>query len=252
MRDTLMSKNFFDEMIELTDVKGIQDGLRHIAETVPASPKHRAQFLFSWFSYHYEILLMRYSRGDDLKGLRDYFPEVIKAWEWAHQNEIDAFTPYEIMRRKQFDQNLDFYVICLWMVSLGLCLKIDDRLFQRMLALCGNEGRDWLFETLAGARIKGRQPAAALCYPKTYQLLKFAIEADEPGERDRLMNAFLLRWYASLSKTYWHDNHNGVDGGGYFGYWCFEAAGAANACGLDDHAWRELPHYPKDLAAFGT
>jgi hypothetical protein len=64
------------------------------------------------------------------------------------------------------------------------------------------------------------------------------------------MTRFLTAWYPSMHKTYWHDCHKGPEGGGYFGYWCFEAAGAVRTCGLDDHAFRDNLYYPKDMASF--
>lgn len=249
IRDTLMDAAYFDHLIDLKKIRGIEGGLTHLSVTPASTQKGRAQFIYTLFKYHCDILLMRYSRGDGVTELKNFLPELVAAWETAFNAEAAAFTEAEMAGRKRFDRNLDIYVICLWLVSLALCLKVDDALFARILTLCGNEGADWLFELLAGARVKGRQSAPALCYPKTYGLLKFAVEAQNPPERERLMKAFLQRWYASLSKTYWHDNHKGPDGGGYFGYWCFEAAGVVAACGFDDRALRDLPHYPKDLAA---
>ena len=32
--------------------------------------------------------------------------------------------------------------------------------------------------------------------------------------------------------------------------WCWEAAGVAYAFGINDASFRDLPYYPKDLAAY--
>lgn len=242
-----MSVAYFNDWIEWYSDTAIKGKIEHVKTEPVRDPKYRAQFIFQIFILHYELLLLRYSRGDAIGELRDFFPQIVDAWEWAYAEEIKVFSNDEMAGRKRFDRNLDIYVICVWLVSLALCLKVDDALFARILKLCGNEGADWLFELLAGARVKGRQSAPALCYPKTYGLLKLAVEATDQTERERLMTGFLQRWYASLSKTYWHDNHKGPDGGGYFGYWCFEAAGVVHACGFEDGAFRNFPHYPKDL-----
>lgn len=53
-----------------------------------------------------------------------------------------------------------------------------------------------------------------------------------------------------MRKAYGHDCEKAKDGGGYFGYWCFEAAGVTRAFGCDDGAWRDDPYYPKHLAAY--
>ncbi len=249
LRDKLMSQSYFDYVVELTDTKGIKGALKHIEDNPTSSSKRRAQYIFSVFVNYYEILLLRYSRGDALVELAAYFSEVVDAWEWAHREEVNAFNADEMAGRKRFDRNLDIYVICVWLLSLALCLKVDDALFARILKLCGNEGSDWLFELLAASRVQGRKSATSLCYPKTYGLLKFAVEAKDQKERNRLMKGFLQRWYASLSTTYWHDNHTGPEGGGYFGYWCFEAAGVVKACHWDDRVFGQMPHYPQDLTA---
>jgi hypothetical protein len=68
-------------------------------------------------------------------------------------------------------------------------------------------------------------------------------------DRNRLMAKFLTAWRPGMSKTYWRDCHRGPEGGGYFGYWCFETAGAVRVFVMDDSAFRDNVYYPKDLAA---
>jgi hypothetical protein len=243
LRDVLMDQAYFDMWIEY-DLKKIEE--KEQASKKPGvNPKYDAQFSFQIFRKYYQVLIARYSRGDPLSDLKASFPDLVDAWECATAEELKVFTPEEMANRKQFSRNLDIYIVCLWLVSLARCLEVDEALFARILALCGNEGEDWLFEHLAHA--PGRKVAGTLCYPKTHRALKDAIE--EPNQRDRvrLMQRFLTGWYPSLNKTYWHDNHKGVDGGGYFGYWCFEAAAVVKLGGWDDSDWRNMPYYPKHL-----
>jgi hypothetical protein len=136
------------------------------------------------------------------------------------------------------------------MVSIALCLETGDALLERIVELVGNEGVDGLYERLLATRIAGRRGSATLVYPKPYAILEAAIDEPDKADRDRQMLRFLKAWYPGMRKAYWHDCHKGKDGGGYFGYWCFEAAGVTRAFGLDDTAWREDPYYPKDLAAY--
>jgi hypothetical protein len=214
------------------------------------NPKVDAQFVFKIFTKRYELLIEKYSRGDPLDELHDMLPDVVAGWEWARREESVAFSAAEMARRHGFRENFDAYSLALWMVSIALCLEVDDALFRRIVDLVGNEGEDRLYERLVAARIASRRSTETLVYPKPYELLDAAIDERDVGDRDRLVLRFLKAWYPGMRRAYWHDCHKGKDGGGYFGYWCFEAAGVTRAFGFDDAAWRDDPHYPKDLAAF--
>jgi hypothetical protein len=215
-----------------------------------SNAKYRAQFVFQIFVERYELVIEKYSRGDDLNDLRAMLPDVVAGWEWARREELEVFTPEEMRRRHGFAVNFDAYSLALWMVSLALCLEADEPLLCRIVDLVGNEGEDRLYERLLATRIGGRPPGKGLLYPKPYELLDAAIDEQDQEDRDRLMLRFLKAWYPGMRKAYWHDCHKGKDGGGYFGYWCFEAAGVTRGFGFDDAAWRDDPYYPKDLAAY--
>lgn len=225
---------------------------RMIAQcTAPSSnPKYRAQFVFQIFVERYELLIEKYSRGDDLDELRSMLPEVVADWERARRTELEVFNADEMHRRHGFAANFDAYSLALWMVSIALCLEAEAPLLRRIIDLVGNEGEDRLYERLVATRVAGRKAATALLYPRPYEMLEAAIDEQDHVDRDRLMLRFLKAWYPGMRKAYWHDAHKGKDGGGYFGYWCFEAAGVTRTFGFDDTAWRDDPYYPKDLAAY--
>jgi hypothetical protein len=244
----LMGGPYFSKWIEY-DLKRISHMVAQIRKPGP-DQKFDAQYVFEIFIKRYELLIERYSRGDDLHELRAMLPEIVDTWEWARREELKVFTEDEMANRHGFARNLDAYSLALWMVSIAICLEADNDLLSRMLALIGNEGEDWLFECLVAHRAPGRRATDQLLYRKPYQLLKDAIEDADPTSRNRSMARFLTAWYPSMYKTYWHDCHKGPEGGGYFGYWCFEAAGAVRVCGMDDTTFRDDPYYPKDLAAY--
>jgi len=248
-QDFLKDESYFSKWITFKEKTAIPEMVIQ-TKSPSANKKYRAQFIFTIFRERSELLIERYSRGDDLHDLRITLPEIIETWEWARQEELKVFNENEMANRHNFARNLDAYCLALWMVSITICLKADNDILQRMLKLIGNEGEDWLFEQLVARHAPGRKSTEQLLYPKPYQLLKDAIEETVQEDRNRLMEKFLKTWYPGMSKTYWHDCHKGPEGGGYFGYWCFEAAGVVRVFGIDDSAFRDNLYYPKDLAEF--
>jgi hypothetical protein len=252
VRQTFIAdRSYFDNSIAFKQDVAIPRMLAQTA-TAPGNPQYRAQFVFQIFVERYELLIQRYSRGDDLDELRAMLPEVLGGWEWARREEEKVFDAGAMRRRHGFRENFDAYSLALWMVSIALCLEVDDTLFRRIVHLVGNEGEDRLYERLVAARIASRRSTRTLVYPKPYELLDAAIDEKDAADRDRLVLRFLKAWYPGMRRAYWHDCHKGKDGGGYFGYWCFEAAGVTRAFGFDDAAWRDDPYYPKDLAALSS
>ncbi len=247
MRDHLMSESYFDELIKFTEETAITRSTIKARSGIGKDPKFHAQYVFTIFKNHCELIFQRYTRGDAVDDLKGLFPVMVDAWEWAYQEEIKVFTESELENRKNFALNLDFYVLCMWIISIAVCLNIDDVLFKRIVLLSQNEGVDFLFEKIIASRIIGRKIPRTLCYPTTWQGLMDAAEEDNIRDRNIAMRRFLTGWYPSLTKTYWHNCHKGVEGGGYFGYWCFEAAGIVKAYGFPDSEFRDMPHYPQDI-----
>jgi hypothetical protein len=248
-QDFVFGNSFFDRIINHIENVAIPRQIES-AKKPGVNPKYDAQFVFQIFIQRYELLIAQYSRGDDLEELRPMLPELIDGWEWARSEELKVFTDAEMHRRHGFDVNRDAYNLALWMVSIFICLQANALLFDRLLALIGNEGEDQLYERLVATQRQGRKPAEKLLHPKPYLPLYQAIEPQPKAERNKRLAKFIDTWYAGMKGTYWHDSHKGKDGGGYFGYWCFEAAGVVRAFGLDDTAMRESVYYPKDMADY--
>lgn len=197
------------------------------------------------FRFQHQMWMAQYSQGRAIEELRETFPLVVQAaeeWRRADARSVYAFN---------FSTTLDNYVSALWLLSQARLLKLGPATTTRLLASIGNEGQDLLLEQLASALVPGgtRKAAKKLLYPKVYQSLYDAINA--PSEQQAaLMQEFLKNWYKRMSNTGWHDAHKGPGGGGFFGYWCWEAAGVAQVFSLNDTDFRDLPYYPKDLAEF--
>jgi hypothetical protein len=230
-----MSDSFFDDAIQYI-TKTINDRLRKLREQPNVYTKPEI-FLYANFGDAYQLIFLEYSRGSDLDILKGKFEPVIAAWEQyqdSPKSEINDFAA------------IDDYVISLWLLSFALIFESDNVLLDRLLKCVANEGKDLLFERLVATRVKGRKAANTLVHTRPYELLYKAIESS--GDvRNKFMTQFLKTWYKSLKDTYWHECHKGPQGGGFFGYWSIETAGAVKAFGIDDVTFREMPYYPKDL-----
>lgn len=248
-RDQKFDNAYFDKSIDY-DTRRIPE-MERKARVPGVDRIYDAQYIFELFIQHYELLFTRYSRGDNLNELKSFLPEIVRVWEWAYAEETKVYSAENMVSRKGFDKNLDIYIISLWLISVALCLDVDDALFARMVAVADhggyNQGKDLLFERLIACRIKGRRTATALLYPKPYEKLYSSIEGGE--RRIELINVFIQGWYPALKKTYWHEFHTYPDAG-YFGYWCFEAAAVAKLFHYAPGAYEESEYYPKDLAQY--
>lgn len=127
------------------------------------------------------------------------------------------------------------------------------------MVLIGNEGEDELLDRVIASRQPMRRIGTKLCHPQPYQRLLDAINAPKENQ-PKLLLTFVEKWYKGLDRPpkkglseqtamydrpYWYKYHTLE--GGYFGYWCVEAAAAAKAFGLDDTLCLGHPHYPGDL-----
>jgi hypothetical protein len=236
-REPLMEQKYFDDTIAYME-KGASRFEAKIND--PATkPEHQRKLLYKMFRDEYELLLTKYSGGYPIEGMREEFAKVIERRE-RHQ---------KFMGRLGVDfAAIDDYEQSLWLVSLAILLDADAALFNRVLGCIGNEGKDKLFERIVLMRVPGRPAGAKLIFPKPFQTLYDASTANE-SEAPKLVSAFLKTWYPSMGQlgVYWHDNHKGPEGGGFFGYWCLEAAAVVKVFGIDDGDFRESRYYPKDL-----
>jgi len=236
MREILFDKEYFLDRIKSLTEYIAEDENDSINEL--QSYEKPEMLFFSIFKYHYQRFISLYSSGEKISGLK------VKL-----ENVYDAYSNYINFNAsiKTDFYELEEYELCLWLVSWGILLKVNDQQFKRLLDCIGNEGEDELFEALVATRIKGRKTAKKLIYLKEYHLL---LDATKGAHNGINIQQFLLSWYGNMKDCYWYDNHKGKDGGGFFGYWCWEAAAVAVAFNIDDTRFRDIKYYPKDMADF--
>lgn len=236
-REPLMDQQYFDREVAY-DSETIDRFETKLAGSAAPS-KNRARLAYSIFRKRLELIVMRYSRGEQVSDIKLAFPSVIES--------LENYQRLQGHQEMAIDESLDDYVIALWLVSLALIFEVDTALLGRLVKCIGNAGRDNLLERLLATRLPDKPQTSRLAWPKQYQALIEAIDA--PAEaKPALFERFLKGWYASMRDAYWYENHKGPDGGGFFGYWCIEAAGVVSAFGFDDRLFRDMPYYPRDLA----
>jgi hypothetical protein len=258
IRAPLCDKAYWDKWVEF-QINSIQDSLERI-KLPSGNPSYRPQYVFQIAQDYWHLIFYRYSRGDAIKDLAQYFAPMLDAWKESERLGLDVFTPKQQHTRKDWAINLDHYIVCFWLVGLALVLEIPDAQWLRLLALIGNEGEDELLDRVIASRQPSRKIGTKLCHPIPYQRLLDTISAPSDGQA-KLLFTFVDKWYAELNRVpkkgtskksamylrpYWYKYHDPM-GGAYFGYWCVEAIAAVKAFGLDDHLCLGHPNYPGDL-----
>lgn len=236
-----MDQAYFDRMVQF-DTETIASSEARLAQPSKGTPASRANYAYSIFRKRFQSLILRYSRGEEIAEIGGDFPAAIDSWcrylsMEGHKDPVPL------------GHDISDYVRALWLVSLAIIFAVKDNVFERLLSCIGAPGQDALLERLIATRVRNRPLAAGLVFAKPYEPLFQAIDAS-PAVRPQLFNKFLKAWYPAMGSmdAYWHDSHNGPDGGGFFGYWCIEAAGVVVAFKVDDGEFRNAPYYPKDLA----
>jgi hypothetical protein len=252
IRDILGNKRYWDEQVG-NSIESTQRKMLAL-KTWRADPVGSPAYALGLCVEFLELILRRYSRGDEVAELASSFEELLQTWSLARQ--LERFVGAEGASQTLAPHRLDHYVWCLWLVSLALIFDIDDEPWENLLTLIGGEGQDVLLDRLVAVRTPNRVCAGRLLHPKPYQRLLDAISA-EPSDRSERLAGFVAHWHAELGRPagqglYWHGYgsdgyHLGLDDG-YFGHWCLEALAVSIAFDIDDTLCIELVNYPSDLS----
>lgn len=260
MRDVLGTAQYWEKWVTYKEARVIE-----MREILAAGPMHAAsaQYAYRISTNYIELMLLKYSRGDDVASIYALLPSVVDAWEHAERIG-ERWWSAEIQNiRHSWPLNLDFYLRSFWLVGFALAGSADDRLWLRLLRLIGNEGNDALLDSVIASRQEGRKIGTSLCFPKAYGKLLDVTKApsDMRGEG---LSAYLADWYPSLKGAgnksvpaphrtpYWHGlGDENFEGGAYFGRWCVEAVAVVAAFSINDSACLDNRYYPADLIRDG-
>lgn len=256
-RDPLFSEERLQELLSILNQVVAKSGK---ALEVPAvNKRYEPTFVWNCAWEQLDLLLLRYSCGHPVAELKQHLLPLLDLWERSEQLAASVWDEAQRTPSRRWEGNISFYNRCFWLVGLALALELEDRHWQRLLKLVGNEGQDALLDRIIATRQPGRAIGVALCHPRPYARLLAVLDATE-DRRPALLKDFVSHWYAELDRPpgkgqsrlsnleerpYWHGNHEGVSS--YFGYWCVEAVAAAKAFGVDDSSCLGHPNYPGDL-----
>jgi hypothetical protein len=233
-RDVFLDEEYWDDQVQIRE-QAIVEFEKALAHPEATWEDHR-RLSFAIFRFHLELLIARYSRGDETALLQQAFPQIIDALDSYHR-----LRPRETLSFNMFSQ----YVFAIWLVSLGILFDIDIHSWERLVGLIDNKGEDALFERLVALRTSDCREATKLRYPRPYEPLYQALDVTG-NKRDTLISQFLKRYYRGMRHAHWHDSHLSRDAG-FFGYWCFELAAFVKMLNISDHSFSDNIYYPRDL-----
>ena len=263
IRAHIGNKNYWDARVEFDMHTLAEHSLQMLQAS--ANPTYRPEFAFHVCERGVRIILRRYSRGDSISSLSQYFPGLLDAWELSNRLSDEVCKEHNLQTCRDWDfslSNLNHYNWCFWLVGLGLCLEIPEDQWQRLLALVGGEGEDELLDRVIASRTPARRIGTALLHAKPYARLLKAVNAPKAQQAALLLD-FVQHWYAELKRPapknrkaptiepFWYiygdPEKHPLEMGSYFGRWCIEATAAVKALGLDDSLCLGHEHYPGDL-----
>lgn len=197
-------------------------------------------------SLHYnlyeEALLLcisRYSRGDELSVLKDFFSSKVVASLKTYRR-FSKYRPFDF-------SNIDEYMNALWTLSLGILLGVSKADMEAIAHGVGNEGEDQLYDSIAAKTLFGHTIGTGQHHQKPFGLLVQALE-QSGEEQQKSIDTFLKTWYKGLSAAAWYELH-AKNNAGFFGYWSFELAVVVKLWGIEDKAFASNLFYPRDLVA---
>jgi Domain of unknown function (DUF1911)/Domain of unknown function (DUF1910) len=192
-----------------------------------------------------------YSGGEPIGVVKAACIDALEAFEEHLNGEVAVMDEFDLAIQTS-------YVQALWLLSLSKLLGMGEAQLERVANMYAadesNDGADELFESILAKLGRKSFEADGLIHDDPYQLLLDCIKA-EPAERTALMVEFLKRWFKGQKECDWWGLHinrtkSPILQTGFFGYWAFEAALVTFLWDIDDSTYRDLPHYPKDLADY--
>ena len=227
MRDTIKDSEYFKYYLDkqktrLTFYKNKLPEIDTSKEKVMRSMKNAI------FTINFEILVARYSKGDDLKSIRAEYIKSIPAFKEALSDIID-------MNTLQF-------------IALAVLLNVnlfEDKEFLSLLDKFGvshgiidifmNKGDS--IDISSYKDIKQFRPWVAELYQKPY-------------ERETIISKQLSNWYKSQRSSYFY-GYDKEKEPLYFGYWALEVAALVKVLNIPDDSFKDKKYYPYDLVHFG-
>lgn len=227
MRDKLKDTEYFDLYLS-KQIEDLTYYKKTLFETDISKEKIIKSLKNTIFTINFEILLARYSKGEDLNFIREEYIKSIPAFKEALSDIIDMNTLQFIALAALLNVNLfeDKEFLSL-LDKFGVSHGIIDIFMNKGDSIDISSYKD----------IKQFRPWVAELYQKPY-------------ERETIISKQLSNWYKSQRSSYFY-GYDKEKEPLYFGYWALEVAALVKVLNIPDDSFKDKKYYPYDLVHFG-
>lgn len=235
MRDTRKDKAYFDGYLRFyeTQINRFKDAMATIISERGTDDKGVQSGFVSLNVFYFNKLIAMYSAGCTIDEIKGVTPEVI-------DNLEKAWRPSVI-------ESNDYYMKCVWMLSIGYMLELDKKRMDRLRRLGETyRNRDALIDFLLDRRVENKGFFLDEPYLKLWDVMTGSDSSDQVNQ----LKAYLENdWYEGHEDAGWHNTHHKEDFV-YRGYWSFESGAIVKILGLDDESLKDAPYYPYDMVHY--
>ncbi|PGS74850.1 PoNi-like cognate immunity protein [Bacillus cereus] len=225
-------KEFIEENRE--DIKSLEEDTKNGIQRYSKDNKSIIEGTYlANFRYEMEDIRAKYSLGEDVSVIEEYFHNAIYNLENTGSREIG-------------------YLSLIWMISLGILLETDKKNIERLKKIVDTKNmNEAVIDFLLCASDIGYTNMTNRYYKENpYAKTKEIIELAQIGKKEaskRLQTYMEKEWFKGHYDYEWKNAHKEP---GYVGYWSFETAALAKILELDDISLKDNNHYPYDLAHY--
>lgn len=184
------------------------------------------------YDLKFQIFIAKYSMGEPLESL-------IEDYKIITEEMKEIWNP-------------DLYEDMLWMLSIGVMLKVDENTFNILVnQVEKSKVNDFLYNFIIHYRKEevNYQNSNLLFEDSFYHLMK-VIKCEDEVKAIYFMKEYLNeKWYAGHKDMGWYESHKHPEKL-YFGYWSFESGAITKILRLDDSSFKGIPYYPLDMVHF--
>ncbi|EOQ12017.1 PoNi-like cognate immunity protein [Bacillus cereus] len=225
-------KEFIEENRE--DIKSLEEDTKNGIQRYSKDNKSIIEGTYlANFRYEMEDIRAKYSLGEDVSVIEEYFHNAIYDLENTGSREIG-------------------YLSLIWMISLGILLETDKKNIERLKKIVDTKNmNDAVIDFLLCASDIGYTKMTNRYYKenpyaKMREIIEFA-QTDKKEASKRLQTYMEKEWFKGHYDYEWKNAHKEP---GYVGYWSFETAAIVKILELDDTSLKDNNHYPYDLAHY--
>ena len=236
IRDSRKSREYFDKWIDYD-----RERLASMSKVIGAFPQilnsRHLVYLHDFTKKHLQILVYRFSRGDELRDFEGDVDAAIEAFA-VFSRALNATAE----GKDAYLMDIDRSQQALWLAYFAHSIydrgtKLTPSIQQLLLT------PDMLLNEVSGCILGQKLLADSDCVSqKLHEPLLDFCKLQKIDENKMIQ--FVTTWYKKCGTSYWHETHDREDRG-YFGYWCFEAALVSRALGYGEESLYSSIYYPR-------